>query len=166
MLTWLASNATPLTILGAVVAFIWPVVQFVLVRRSENRSREFDAYHRLIRELVAPDPGTETIWVQRQIAVIFELRHFPRYYDVTTRILDQLRQKWFSDPDHKWPYVLEEIDLTLAYIGRAHRWSLRSVKSLTPAQEAELDRRLAAHRESPDEGASLEEVKARIQAKK
>jgi putative addiction module component (TIGR02574 family) len=36
---------------------------------------------------------------------------------------------------------------------------------LTPAQEAELDRRLEAHRKSPHEGASWEEVKARIQAK-
>ena len=36
---------------------------------------------------------------------------------------------------------------------------------LTPAQEAELDRRLEAHRKSPHEGASWEEVKARIQGK-
>ena len=36
---------------------------------------------------------------------------------------------------------------------------------LTPAQETELDRRLETHRKSPDEGASWEEVKARIQAK-
>jgi putative addiction module component (TIGR02574 family) len=34
---------------------------------------------------------------------------------------------------------------------------------LTSAQEAELDRRLEAHRQSPHEGASWEEVKARIQ---
>ena len=33
---------------------------------------------------------------------------------------------------------------------------------LTPAQEAELDRRFAAHQKSPDEGSSWEEVKARI----
>jgi putative addiction module component (TIGR02574 family) len=36
---------------------------------------------------------------------------------------------------------------------------------LTAAQEAELDRRLEVHRKSPHEGASWEEVKARIQAK-
>jgi putative addiction module component (TIGR02574 family) len=34
---------------------------------------------------------------------------------------------------------------------------------LTSAQEAELDRRLEAHRQSPHEGASWEDVKARIQ---
>ncbi len=33
---------------------------------------------------------------------------------------------------------------------------------LTPAQEEELDRRYAAYQKSPEEGASWEEVKARI----
>ncbi len=37
---------------------------------------------------------------------------------------------------------------------------------LTPAQEAELDRRLEAYRRSPTAGSSWDEVKARIQAKK
>jgi putative addiction module component (TIGR02574 family) len=35
---------------------------------------------------------------------------------------------------------------------------------LTPAQAAELDRRLESYRQSPAAGASWEEVKARIQA--
>jgi putative addiction module component (TIGR02574 family) len=38
--------------------------------------------------------------------------------------------------------------------------------TLTPAQEAELDRRLESYRQSPTAGASWEEVKARIQTKK
>jgi putative addiction module component (TIGR02574 family) len=37
---------------------------------------------------------------------------------------------------------------------------------LTPAQEAELDRRLESYRNSPSAGSSWEEVKARIQAGK
>jgi putative addiction module component (TIGR02574 family) len=41
----------------------------------------------------------------------------------------------------------------------------QAVVPLTPAQEAELDRRLEAHRQSPNQGASWEEVKARIQSK-
>ena len=38
--------------------------------------------------------------------------------------------------------------------------------TLTPAQKAELDRRLESYRQSPTAGASWEEVKARVQAKK
>jgi putative addiction module component (TIGR02574 family) len=37
---------------------------------------------------------------------------------------------------------------------------------LTPAQEAELDRRLESYRQSPTAGASWDDAKARIQAKK
>ncbi len=36
---------------------------------------------------------------------------------------------------------------------------------VTPAQQAELDRRLQAHRDSPNAGDSWEAVKSRIQAK-
>jgi putative addiction module component (TIGR02574 family) len=36
---------------------------------------------------------------------------------------------------------------------------------MTPAQRAELDRRLETHRTSPGEGSPWEEVKARIQSK-
>lgn len=42
----------------------------------------------------------------------------------------------------------------------------QQASTLTPAQEAELDRRLESSRQSPNAGASWEEVKARIQAKK
>ena len=38
--------------------------------------------------------------------------------------------------------------------------------TLPPAQAAELDRRLESYRQSPTAGASWEDVKARIQAKK
>jgi putative addiction module component (TIGR02574 family) len=37
---------------------------------------------------------------------------------------------------------------------------------VTPAQKEELDRRLEAFRQSPNEGSTWEEVKARLQAKK
>ncbi len=37
---------------------------------------------------------------------------------------------------------------------------------LTPAQAAELDRRLETYRASPQEGTSLEEIKLRISGKK
>ena len=50
------------------------------------------------------------------MAVLFELRHFPRYYEVTVRILNGLREKWSADPEFKWPRLIEELDLTVEYI--------------------------------------------------
>jgi hypothetical protein len=116
MLNWLTSNATALAILLAALTFVWPVVQFILVRRKEQQAHEFEAFHRLIKELVSPDPDTKSIWIDRQMAAIFELRHFPRYYEVTIRILNGLREKWSADPDFKWRRLIEEIDLTVEYI--------------------------------------------------
>jgi hypothetical protein len=119
MLNWLTSNATALAIILAALTFVWPVVQFIVVRRKEQRTHEFEAFHRLIKELVAPDSDTKSVWIDRQIAAVFELRHFPRYYEVTVRILNGLREKWSADPEFKWPRLIEEIDLTVEYIRNA-----------------------------------------------
>jgi hypothetical protein len=78
---WLSSHTTTLGILGATIAFIWSVVQFIDQRRGESNERQFEAYHKLIKELVAPDSESGVMWIQRQAAVVFELRHFPRYYE-------------------------------------------------------------------------------------
>ena len=116
MLTWLTSNAPALGIFGAIVAFAWSVFQFAAVRRKEQRIHEFEAFHRLIKELVSPDPDTKATWVDRQVAAIFELRHFRRYYEVTLRILDALRAQWSSLPEQPPARLFTEIDLTLEYI--------------------------------------------------
>jgi hypothetical protein len=116
MLTWLTQNASGIGIVGAAIAFIWSIIRFTLDRKIEFQTRQFEAYHRLIKELVAPDPETKVIWLDRQAAVIFELRHFPRYYEITFRILKHLKEKWAADSEFKWPYLIAEIDLTLNYI--------------------------------------------------
>jgi hypothetical protein len=113
MFTWIAQNVSGLGIFGAAVAFAWSIIRFVLDRQSELRSKEFDAYHRLIKELVAPDSETKVMWIDRQVAVVFELRHFPRYYEVSSRILKHLKEKWSLDSDFKWKYLLDEVELTL-----------------------------------------------------
>ncbi|MGH7773726.1 MAG: hypothetical protein ACREQA_15985, partial [Candidatus Binatia bacterium] len=55
ILSLLSSHAAELGIFGAAVAFIWSVWQFFDVRRREFRNREFETYHRLIKELVQPE---------------------------------------------------------------------------------------------------------------
>jgi len=118
MLTWLAANATGLSIVGAVAAFIWPVVQFVVTRRHDLQFREFEIYHRLIKELVSPDPQDKVTWIDRQAAIVFELRHFPRYFEFSARTLRGLKTKWAADADFKFPRLLEELDLTLAFLAK------------------------------------------------
>jgi len=113
---WLSSNVAGLGILGAAVAFAWSTIQQITQRKSESRERDFQAFHRLVKELVSPDTTTGSMHLDRQAAVVFELRHFPRYYEFTQRMLSGLRQVWSADPKIQWPRLIEEIDLTLEYI--------------------------------------------------
>jgi hypothetical protein len=92
MLRLLAGNAKVLSIIGASIAFAWSIIRFVLDRRKELQDKEFEAYHRLIKEFVSLDPESKVMWIDRQAAVVFELRHFPRYFEFTARMLVHLRE--------------------------------------------------------------------------
>jgi len=118
VLSLLTENAAAISIIGAAIAFVWSIIQFILVRKRDEQHREFEIYHRLIKELVSPDPDSKVIWIDRQTAVLFELRRFHRYHEHTLRTLHGLRAKWVSDPDFKFPRLLEELELTVDYIRR------------------------------------------------
>ena len=60
------------------------------------------------------------------MAVVFELRHFKRYYPVTVRIFSNLRHKFTADPEFQWPYLINEINLTLEHIGEQPNSSKRT----------------------------------------
>ena len=45
-----------------------------------------------------------------QIAIIFELRNFKEYSEVTTRILNSLASEWKNDAK---PRLIEELNLTV-----------------------------------------------------
>jgi len=109
---WLLTHGVNATAIGAAVVFVFSVVQFVCVRNRESRQREFELYHLLVERLVSPnDAGL--LLIDRQIATVFELRHFPRYYECTTRILEGLKHDW-NRPE--WARLTDEINLTLKYI--------------------------------------------------
>jgi hypothetical protein len=110
MINWLASNVTGLSVIGAVMAFFWPILQFVITRRRDLQFREFETYHRLVKELLDGDR------IDHQAAVIFELRYFPRYYEYSARMLARLRVDLLHQV--KAERLIEEIDETLTFIGR------------------------------------------------
>lgn len=116
VLAMLATNAAALSAVGAAIAFVWSIVQFVLVRKRDQEHREFEIYHRLIKELVAPDPESKVAWIDRQTAVLFELRRFKRYHEHILRTLLGLREKWSKNPGFTFPRLMEELDLTVKFI--------------------------------------------------
>ena len=114
----LSSNAVVFSGVGVAIAFVWSICRYAIDRHSEHKSRQFEVFHRLVKELVTPDPSTG-LQIDRQAAVVFELRHFPTYFEFTTRMLEHQKQYFSSNEirdKYNVEYLIKEIDLTLNYI--------------------------------------------------
>ena len=133
----IATHGTALGTVGAAIAFAWSVFQFFSVRAREARSREFETFHRLVKELVEPTAQGGSLYIDRQCAVLYELRFFPRYYPFTRRTLLGLKEKWTLSAS-QFPRILEELDITLNVIERRSnsvRRRLGRLLHLLPPQE-------------------------------
>jgi len=108
-------NLTIIIAVGtSLVSGVWTVYQYLETKKREQNLKEFENYHRLIKELVQPDQ-TDRMYVDRQTSIIFELRHFKRYYPISYRTLVGLKEKWRQVPD-QFPRVLEELDMTIDFL--------------------------------------------------
>ncbi|MBS7807144.1 hypothetical protein [Variovorax sp. PCZ-1] len=118
VISWIAANLPALSALGAACGFLWTIYQFLLVRGRESAAREFEVFHRLVKELVEPDEKTGVLYIDRQAAVAFELRHFSRYHEFTERLLKSFLHKCEQDQENlgKHAMLLEEMRQTIAFI--------------------------------------------------
>jgi len=103
-------------------SLIVPIIKYLRSRRFEFRQNTFHNYHEILKSLVQKTDGGLSI--DRQVAVIFELRNFPDYYSVTERILKALRDSW--DQQNNSQRLINEIDMTLTYInqGNCNLWAI------------------------------------------
>lgn len=104
------------TLLG-LASFIWAICQYFDSRKREQNLKEFENYHKLIKELVQPDDEKNSMYIDRQAAIIYELRHFKRYFLFSLRTLKGLKNEW-GKVDGQHPRLLEELDLTIDFLQR------------------------------------------------
>jgi hypothetical protein len=109
---WLATHQPAIAIVLAVAALLWQFVQFFVTHTNDAKNRQFEAYHRLIKELVQPSENGNT-YVDRQCAAVFELVRFKQYRSVTVRILSGLRDEW-KIQGSLHPRLAKELDLALS----------------------------------------------------
>jgi|LGVF01.1.fsa_nt_gb hypothetical protein len=100
-------------IIGGISSFVWSVYKHTDTKRSEQKIKEFEHFHRLIKELVQPE--NEKLFLDRQTAIIYELQRFKRYYPYTLRTLKGLEKKWTNTPD-QYPRLLEELCLAIKFL--------------------------------------------------
>ncbi|QIL38093.1 hypothetical protein G7074_01645 [Pedobacter sp. HDW13] len=104
-----------LSVIAGLASFCWTVIQYLDTRKREQNLKEFEQFHKLLKELVQPEDEMGTMYVDRQTAIIFELRHFKRYYPYSLRTLKGLLEKWKQVPN-QFPRILEETQLTVEYL--------------------------------------------------
>lgn len=111
---------TQISALGAAIAFIFGVYKFQAERAATHFWKEFEAYHKLVKELVEPPSKNGALFVDRQTAVIYELRFYKRYYSHSQRMLKGLKEKWTARSKQMQgaTRLLEELDLTIEYIDK------------------------------------------------
>lgn len=115
VLTILKSYGSQLGTIGAAIAFIFGVYKFQAERKATHYWKEFEVYHKLVKELVEPPSENGAMYVDRQAAIMYELRNFKRYYPYSLRMLRGLREKWAAVPD-QFARLIEELDLTIEFL--------------------------------------------------
>ncbi len=108
-----------LGIIGAVIASVSSLIKFTKERSRELYWKEFEVFHNLIKELVEGASENKVMFLDRQIAIVFELRNFQRYYPVSLRILQGLRETWSDKIDGR---LIKEINLTIKCIERSKKY--------------------------------------------
>lgn len=117
LLELIKNYGSQLSAFGAAIAFIFAVYKFQIERATSHFWKEFETYHKLVKELVEPPSENGALYIDRQTAIIYELRFYGRYYQHTLRMLKGLQEKWVLVPNQS-PRLLEELDLTVEYISK------------------------------------------------
>lgn len=111
---WLNQNGAVLSLLIALVPLVWAAVSYVSLKRSENKQRRFENYHALIKQLVQGDDMIGAPYIDRQLAVVFELQRYPEYSPATLRVLTGFRESAESWHNRKAAQrLIEQIDESL-----------------------------------------------------
>ena len=111
IMEYISKNAPAITIILGGTAGITKFWQWVNIKKTEDKQRKFETYHKLIKDLVEPDKKGKEMKLDRQIAIIYELTNYKQYYPVSKRILQGLLISW---KDNK--RLIDEINITLNYI--------------------------------------------------
>lgn len=117
IIDWINTNSGWLGVLIALIPIIWGALQYLSLKRGEIRQREFENFHRLIRQLVERDDPNIPLKLDRQTAIVFELRNYKPYFDVSIRILTGLKEDWTEyGPNNKRSRLMAEIDATISHM--------------------------------------------------
>jgi hypothetical protein len=109
--SFLSSNQGGITVVFVIVAGLWQYWRYI-------KEWNFQNYHKLIKELNQSDTEGENIKLYRQVAVVYELRNYPRYFPVSIRILQGWLNSRSEKLDDNFKDLFEEMKLSIEYMNK------------------------------------------------
>ena len=117
IINFLNTNAAGLTLIITLIAGVYKFWQFVNIKKEEGRQRDFENYHDLIERLVVDRKESDgRPFIDVQIASVYELRNFKRYYTATKIILERIKNRLKDKPEQK--DLVEELGRTIEFINK------------------------------------------------
>lgn len=132
MWSWVVLNNGVLALIVAILVAVAALVQFFWIKISEDHARQFANYHKLLEDLNekkdGPDGRTSGQYLDRQMAIIYELRSLRKYHAISLRILERNLLTWTQISNGGYGSVISEAQRTIAFIKRnQHRMFRRCV---------------------------------------
>ena len=116
---FLHSHSAGATVLLTLIAGVYKFWQFIDIKKDEERQKRYEIYHDFIKNLNQSDTPGENIKLYRQVAVTYELRNYPQYFDVSKRIL----QGWIDSANEKqkkeFSKLYDEMELSIGFMNKS-----------------------------------------------
>jgi hypothetical protein len=90
-LAFVSQNLPVLTALAGVFAAALAALRYFMERSRDARWKEFETYHKMVKDLVEPEDKDGAMRIDRQCALIYEFRFFRRYFPQTLRMFKALK---------------------------------------------------------------------------
>jgi hypothetical protein len=85
--------------IGAAIAFLTGLYQWVDARRRDMEQKRFEQFHRAFEWVAGRTAGGQSLVDTQQAMAIYELTHFPEYKDISLPILDYYLEKCKNESD-------------------------------------------------------------------
>jgi len=108
IIDFINTNILVFTLIPTLIVGIWEYYKY-------KNEWNFKNYHKLIKELNQSDTPNESIKLYRQVAVVYEMRNYPKYFQITKRILNGWLESRNDIDDENNP-LYKEMNLTIKYI--------------------------------------------------
>lgn len=116
MIPLIVDNKEFFGILISILTLLIPLATFLVSKNKEQQQKNFENFHQfLLRGLANLDEDTG---LDQQVAIIYEMRQYPKYKPVVIRLLRAQLKRWQRELKNKphFQQLITESQLTISYL--------------------------------------------------